>query len=455
MLDKIKTMLGRIEADYADVRHELKTETAVVFNGKELTRVTTNSTDGFVMRALYKGGFSSVAFTRPEDAPKAAAALMENARLLARSVKVPARLAPVPAAKDYFRPEMSEKPAGVSLEEKIEIARAYNAIPLKNPRVVSTNLGYSETSRDKHFVSTEGTELREELVTVSFSGLATARDGALTQSINFMIGGSDGFSTIRNRDQVFIEHTELLDRMLSAKPVNGGAYSVLLDHELGGVFTHEAFGHFSEGDIVENMPELRKKMHLGAQLGSPAVSIVDDPTLPHQLGFYKYDDEGVPARRVELMKNGTLCGRLHSRRTAAAFGEPPTGHCVAEDYRFAPMVRMGTIMILPDPSMNLDRLLAKLGDGLYLCGAKGGQTSGENFTFGAAYGFEVKGGRIAGMVRDINIMGNLFSTLKNIAAVGGDVRLSERGGCGKGQTNIRSCHGGPQILINNAVVGGR
>ncbi|MDD2804268.1 MAG: TldD/PmbA family protein [Elusimicrobiales bacterium] len=455
MFDTLKAMLGRIGADYADVRHEVKKETVVGFNGKELTRVTTNSTDGFVMRALYKGGFSSVAFTRPEDAPKAAAALMENTRLLARTIKVPASLAKVAAAREYFRPEMSEDPSAVSLEEKIELARAYNAIPLKNPKVVSTNLAYTETSRDKHFVSTEGAEIREELVTVSFSGMATAKEGALTQSINFMIGGSDGFSTLRNREPLFNERTELLDRLLTAKPVTGGAYNVLLDHELGGVFTHEAFGHFSEGDIVENMPDLRKKMHLGAQLGSPAVSIVDDPTLPHQLGFYKYDDEGVPARRVELMRDGVLRGRLHSRRTAAAFGEPPTGHCVAEDYRFAPMVRMGTIMILPDPAMNLDRLLARLGDGLYLCGSKGGQTSGENFTFGAAYGFEVKGGKIAGMVRDINIMGNLFSTLKNIAAVGGDVHLSERGGCGKGQTNIRSCHGGPQVLINNAVVGGR
>ncbi|MBI5744465.1 MAG: TldD/PmbA family protein [Elusimicrobia bacterium] len=455
MIAELKKMLGRIDADYADIRHEVMKETVISFNGKELTRVTTNSTDGYVLRALYKGGFSSMAFTLPQDAPKAAATVLANAKLLSRNIKEPTRLAKVSPAKEHFRPELTESPAAVTLEEKIELTRGYNAIPLRNPKVVSTFISYTETCRDKHFVSTEGAEIREELATVSISGRGTAKDGTLTQNLNFAIGGSDGFSRVRNRQELFENRTKLLVDMLSAKPAAGGLCNVVLDPALGGVFTHEAFGHFSEADIIENMPELRGKMHLGARLGSGAVNIYDDPTLPHQLGFYKYDDEGVPARRVELMKEGVLCGRLHSRRTAAAFGDQPTGHCVAEDYRYAPIVRMGTIMIAPDPGMNLEKLLAKLGDGLYLCGAKGGQTSGENFTFGAGYGFEVKGGKAGPMVRDINIIGNLFTTLKNISAVGDEIHLSERGGCGKWQTNIRSCHGGPHVLINDVVIGGR
>ncbi|MFA6433944.1 MAG: TldD/PmbA family protein [Elusimicrobiales bacterium] len=455
MFDELKKMLERLEADYADIRYEVKKETEAAFTGKELARVNANSTDGFVMRALYKGGFATAAFTKPEDAPKAAASVMENAKLMSCKLKEPVRLARTPAIKEYFRPEMAESPAGVTLEEKIELARGYNSIPLKNAKVVSTNMAYNETSRDKYFASSEGAEIREELVTVSFAGQAMAKDGALTQNLRYAIGGSDGFSSIRNRQEHFESNTKILADLLSAKPMAGGVYNVILNPELGGVFTHEAFGHFSEADLIENMPSLREKMRLGTRLGSEIVNITDNPTLPHQLGFYKYDDEGVPARRVELMKNGVLSGRLHSRRTAAVFGEEPTGHCVAEDYRFAPIVRMGTIMIVPDPRMDLGKLLAKLGDGLYLCDAKGGQTSGENFTFGAAYGFTVKAGKVAGMLRDINIMGNMFTTLNNIAAVGKEVELAERGGCGKGQLNIRSCHGGPHVLVNNVVVGGR
>jgi len=181
---------------------------------------------------------------------------------------------------------------------------------------------------------------------------------------------------------------------------------------------------------------------------------MDDPTMPGQLGFYRYDDEGVAARPTKLMDKGVLSGRLHSRRTAAAFGEPLSGHCVAEDYRYSPIIRMGNIFIEPG-AYALNDLLEKLGDGLYLLDSMGGETSGENFTFGAQYGYEVKGGRAGKMIRDINISGNLFHTLRNILAVGNDLVLSKVGGCGKGQLNIRSCNGGPHILVQGVVVGGR
>jgi TldD protein len=192
---------------------------------------------------------------------------------------------------------------------------------------------------------------------------------------------------------------------------------------------------------------------MGSKLGSDVLNIIDDPTMPEQLGFYTYDDEGVRARRTELMRGGVLVGRLHSRRTAAEFDEPLSGHSIAEDYRYAPIVRMGNIFIKPG-AHSFDELMKMLGDGLYLLDAKGGQTAGENFTFGAQYGFVVKKGKLDEMVRDINISGDLYQTLQNISAIGNDFVLSKVGGCGKGQTNIRSCHGGPHALVNNLVVGG-
>jgi TldD protein len=58
------------------------------------------------------------------------------------------------------------------------------------------------------------------------------------------------------------------------------------------------------------------------------------------------------------------------------------------------------------------------------------------------------------MIREINIVGNLFTTLKNIKYIADDLKLGETGGCGKVQTNIRSCHGAPHILIEGVVIGG-
>ena len=229
---------------------------------------------------------------------------------------------------------------------------------------------------------------------------------------------------------------------------------MILNPDLTGVFTHEAFGHFSEADLIEDAPSMRERLTLGALLGNEKVSITDDPTLPGQLGFYRYDDEGVAVRPTALLRRGVLVGRLHSRRTAAAFGDPVSGHCVAEDYRYAPIIRMGTIYLEPGEK-SFQELLFDLQDGLYLVNALGGQTSGENFTFGAEYGYRVRGGRVQEMVRDINISGNLYQTLQRITGVGLDLTLSRTGGCGKGQLNVRSCHGGPHVLMEQMVIGGR
>jgi TldD protein len=331
--------------------------------------------------------------------------------------------------------------------------RAYNGIPLANPKVITTAIAYNEVHRRKYYLSSEGSRIQEDLLTTSIGGLITAKDGGLTQNIRVGIGGSDGFGSIRGQQGHFEQQTKLGVDLLSARPVASGVHRCLINPDLAGVFAHEAFGHFSEADIVETMPAMRQKMRLGTRLGGATVNIIDDATLPGQLGCYRYDDEGVPVRPTQLIKDGVLAGRLHSRRTAAEFGEPLSGHCVAEDYRYAPIVRMGTIFIQPS-DLSFDALLQTLGDGLYLLDAKGGQTAGENFTFGANYGYEVRHGKIGPMVRDINISGNLFQTLLDIRAVGNDLELSRTGGCGKGQTNIRSCHGGPHIVIENLVVGG-
>lgn len=452
MFEILRAVISKTTADYADIRYEIKKDTRISFQGKELFQIGSNSTDGSVIRALKGGGFSSTAYTRAKDAEKALLIAEENAALIARHIDKPVEFAKADIIKDTFSPVIDEDPRDVPIDEKLRLTSDYNSIALKRDKIAITNILYSETIREKYFVSTEGTELREDLVTATISGLITSKDGTLTQNVRVAIGGSSGFALLRNQEDEFEKRTAIALELLKAKPVIGGTYNVVLNQDLAGVFTHEAFGHFSEADLIEDST-MREKMRIGARLGNEILSITDDPTMPAQLGFYKYDDEGVRARRTSLMKGGVLVGRLHSRRTAAAFGEGLTGHCVAEDYRYAPIVRMGNIFIEPGKS-TFEELLSMLGDGLYILDSKGGQTSGENFTFGAQYGYIVKDGKLRDMVRDINISGNLYHTLKNIDAVGNDLVLSKIGGCGKGQLNIRSCHGGPHVLIKGVVIGG-
>ena len=453
MFDNMRAMLSWVDADYADLRYEIKKETIIHFDGKELTQIGSNSTDGYVLRVLKNGGLASAMFTKANDAEQAMRSAVENAGLIAQHIDKPVRLAGVMAIKDDFQPQLNEDPRNVSMMEKLELTRQYNDIALQHDKIVTTQVRYTELMRERYFVSSAGSEIREDLITTRLGGLLTSKDGNITQNVRVTSGGSDGFANVRNQEANFEKRTAIVLDLLNAKPVEGGVFNVILNPDMSGVFTHEAFGHFSEADIIETLPAMRNKMQIGSKLGNDALTIIDDATQLHQLGFFKYDDEGVPVRRVELMKNGILTGRLHSRRTAAEFDEPVSGHCVAEDFRYAPIVRMGNIYIEPG-SLSFDDLVAQLDNGLYILDAKGGQTAGENFTFGAQYGYVVKNGKMGVMLRDINLTGNLYQTLQNIVAIGDDLTLSKSGGCGKGQMNLRSCNGGPHILVNHLVIGG-
>lgn len=453
MLEKLEKLVAGFPADFADIRYEVEKETTIAFSGKDLKEVTASTTDGYVVRVLKGGGFATATVTRPEDVPRALKLALDGAETMVRARGKHVRLADVPAVRDTVRLELKGDPRGKPLSEKIALTRNYNGFLLDQPGIATTSLAYSEVYRDKFYVNSEGSAVNEELLTTSISGESVAMRGNLLQNIRVAVGGSDGWNRLTGRESLFVERAKICGSLLDAEPVKGGAWNVILSPNLAGVFTHEAFGHFSEADIIEDNPSLRSRMEIGEELGSSAVSIVADSTLPGQLGFYRYDDEGVAVRRVQLMKSGVLVGRLHSRATAAAFDESVSGHSVAEDHRYDPIVRMGTIFVEPGKK-SFEELLRDLGNGLYLVDGKGGQTAGENFTFGAQYGFVVENGKLGRMIRDINIMGNLFTTLKSIVGVSDAFQLSERGGCGKGQTNIKSSLGGPHVLVTDMVVGG-
>ncbi len=454
MIETLKQMTGSLDADYFDIRYETKQVSRVGLSKNEVRSYGSNTGDGYVLRVLKNGGFATVCFTKPEQAPTAIKKALENAGVLAANTKNPKRLAPASRIVDTVKAQLKEDPRRIPLSEKLELSKHYSDLLLQQPRIANVELEYYDVFRNKFFYNSEGSEINEELVTSKLGGSIVSQSGSLTQTVRMSFGGSDGYHKLRNREAEALEKAKIAADLLDAEPVKAGTYKMILNPGMGGVFTHEAFGHFSEADIVRDLPALREKMKLGTQLGNEVLNIIDDATLPNQLGYYRYDDEGVAVRRVNLLTNGVLTARLHDRFTAAELGEPITGHAIAEDFRYGPIVRMGTIFIQPGPH-SLEELLLAMDDGLYIGEPMGGQTSGENFTFGANYGWLVKNGKIAGMIRDINILGNLYQTLNNVVMIANDFVLKESGGCGKGQTNIRSCFGGPHVLVSELTVGGK
>jgi TldD protein len=453
MQDKLKNYISKIEADYADIRYEMMNKSTVSFSGKELKTIGSNSTDGYVIRVLKDGGFSNIAVTKESDIERAIQIVTDNASLLGKESDKKTELKLPDVVQEEVKLELNEDPREISLDEKLKLTSHYNDLMLNSKDIETTTASYQEVNREKYFVSSKGTYIHEPTLTNFVVGRIVAKSGELVQNIRADAGGSDGFARLRDRDDRFLEKAKIASELLRAEPVKGGNYNLVMDPQMTGTFVHEAFGHFSEADLVENNPSILGKMEIGAKLGTDILSITDDPTQKGLVGYYKYDDEGVLARPVKLMDKGVLTGRLHSMKTAAAFGDELTGHTVAEDFRYAPIIRMGTIGIEAGKD-SFEEVLKKAGNGLYAIGCKGGQTSGENFTFAALYGYLIQDGKLGPLVRDINVMGNLFTSMKNVAAISQKVEYCELGGCGKGQHNMKSCMGGPHVLINDALVGG-
>jgi TldD protein len=237
--------------------------------------------------------------------------------------------------------------------------------------------------------------------------------------------------------------------------VEGGDYTVVLDPVRAGVFVHEAFGHLSEADFVYENDRLREIMVLGKEFGSANLNIVDGASVPGLRGSYKYDDEGVPATKTSLIREGKLVGRLHSRETATRMKEKPTGNARAINYRYPPIVRMTNTYIEPDEA-SFEEIIGDIKEGVYARNWYGGMTSMEMFTFSAGEAYMIRDGKLAEMVRPVVLTGNVFTTLKNIDAIGNDLEMNQGGGCGKGgQMPLPVSNGSPHIRIRNCLVGGK
>ena len=345
---------------------------------------------------------------------------------------------------------------GVALADKKRLIEAYNGVMLAvSDRIVDTLASYRDEVSEYWYVNSQGTALHELRPEVTLSGTAVARrDGTIEKGVE-SIGLRRGWRSMQNREPGFRAVAERAVALLDAPMVHGGTYPVILDPELAGVFIHEAFGHLSEADFVYENPQAREMMTLGRRFGKPVLNVGDNGAAPGLRGTLPFDDEGTPTQDTALIREGILVGRLHSRETAAAMGERPTGNARALSFRHPPIVRM-TNTYIANGTGTFDDLIRDIQLGVYACGAFGGQTMLENFSFTAAYGRMIRDGRVAELVKDVVLAGNLFRTLDRIDHIAGDFRWNQMGGgCGKaGQVPLPVTEGAPHVRIEEALIGG-
>jgi len=455
MRDKIEAALKSSKADYTEIRIEEREATTVAYRGKDLETASAVIDAGGIVRCLCKdGGWGIATFNDRDDLLTKVEQAYQCARV-AQSEE-PIELAPIPVSEDRIAVALARDFRGMTMADKKALAEEYNNILLgHSDKIVDTQCGYDDTFSRVFLANSEGTFIEEERPMIALRVMAIARDGDNVQTAIEARSGQKGFDFVQRREELAQAVAQRAVDLLSAETVIGGQYPVVLNQMLAGVFMHEAFGHLSESDFVYENPKAQEMMVLGRRFGQDILTVFDDGSLPGLRGTHKYDDEGTPTGRTDLIKNGILVGRLHSRETAAKMGEKPTGNARATGYRYPPIVRM-TNTAIEGGETSFEDMIKDIKLGVYACDMYGGQTAMENFSFSSAYAYMIRDGKIAEMVKDVILAGNLFTTLMNVDAIGNDFEWLQSGGmCGKGQSGLPVTFGAPHIRVRDVVIGGK
>ncbi|OCQ99753.1 hypothetical protein BCD67_15215 [Oscillatoriales cyanobacterium USR001] len=441
------------QVDYLAIRLEEAEGTDILLRGDKIETLSEGISIGGQVRACYKGGWGFASFNQLSGL----AARIEEAIAAALLIgSEETNLAPVPSIQDTcILPLTGTDPRHVPLAQKKGLCDRYGEILRSvDPRIATISVRYSDSTQRIIIATSEGTLLEQAWADMEMRFAATARNGETVQTGRETTGSRKAYEDLTKLDEQVRSAAQRAVDSLALPPVNGNTYTVVIDPILSGLFVHEAFGHLSEADMAYENPDILEVMTLGRKFGPDELQIFDGAAPPGHRGSYFYDDEGTPATTTQLIKDGVLVGRLHSRETAGKLGESVTGNARCLNYHFPPIVRMTNTWIergkTPVPELFTD-----IKEGVYARNWLGGMTNGEMFTFSAGEAWMIRNGELAEPVRDVTLSGNVFTTLADIEAIGDDFYWDESGGCGKGgQGGLPVGCGGPSLRIRNVVVGG-
>jgi len=443
----------RSQVDYLAIRVEAAEGSDILLRGNKVETLSEGISIGGHVRACHKGGWGFASFNRLSDLKSHIEDAIAAAHMVGDDETI---LAPVVPIQDQrILPLTGSNPRDVPLADKKALCLHYGDILRSvSDKIATISVRYGDSAQRMILATSEGTLLEQSWVDMEMRFAATARNGDTVQTGRETTGSRKAYEDLQGLDEQVRSAAERAVASLALPSVKGNTYTIVIDPILSGLFVHEAFGHLSEADMTYENPDLLETMSIGRQFGTSELQIFDGAAPEGHRGSYFYDDEGTPATTTQLIQDGVLVGRLHSRETAGKLGEAPTGNARCLNYHYPPIVRMTNTWIERGKTPVKD-LFAGIQEGVYARNWLGGMTNGEMFTFAAGEAWMIRNGEIAEPVRDVNLSGNAFKTLADIEAIGDDFFWDESGGCGKGgQSGLPVGCGGPSLRIRNVVVGG-
>jgi TldD protein len=445
--------------DFLTIRLEQAAETNILLRTSKIETLSESLALGGQVRACYRGGWGFAAFNDLETLVARIEEAIAAAKIVGDGETI---LAPVEPIQDLCEvPFKGSNPRQISLADKKALCDRYNQLLRGyHSSLTATSVSYSDSSQRIIIATSEGSMIEQSWSDLEMRFSATARADEMIQTGRETTGSRQAYEDLINLDSQVIGAAQRAVEALSLPKIKGDIYTVVIDPILTGLFVHEAFGHLSEADMAYENPDFLEVMSMGKRFGSEDLQIFDgaaplesEQNYIHR-GSYFYDDEGTPATTTQLIKDGILVGRLHSRETAGKLGEKPTGNARCLNYHYSPIVRMTNTWIARG-STPVPDLFQDITEGVYARNWLGGMTNGEMFTFSAGEAWMIRNGKLAEPVKDVTLSGNVFKTLANIEAIGDDFYWDESGGCGKGgQSGLAVGCGGPSLRIKDVTIGG-
>ena len=481
-------------ATYADVRIGRYLNQFIATRENKVQGLTSLESFGVGVRVIVNGtwGFASTNVVTEDGVKKATERAAAVAKANSKFQTAPVKLAAVQSYGEVsWKTPIQKNSFEVPVKEKVDLLLNANSEAMKaGASFVNSNL--FQVNEQKYFASSEGSYIDQDVhriwptFTVSVidraSGKFKTRDAMsapMGLGYEYMIPkaeekleGPAGMKLYRNNYDIVEDATiaaKQAKEMLTAKSVEPGKYDLVLEPNHLGLTIHESVGHPLELDRIlgyeanyagTSFATLDKMQSGTFKYGSPIVNIVADKTQVGSLGAVGYDDEGVKCKKWDLIKDGIFVNVQAIRDQAHIIGSKEShGCCYSQSWNDVQFQRMPNVSLQPgkDPYSSA-QMIKDVEKGIYIAGRGSFSIDQQryNFQFGGTAFFEIKNGKIEGMLNDVAYQSNTQEFWNNCVKIcdQSDYRLFGSFFDGKGQPSQVSAvsHGSATTRFNGVNV---
>jgi TldD protein len=447
-LNRILGLAQKLGAEYADARYVSITQQPVSVSTDGAPQLSVSKSVGLGLRVLVDGawGFSATPYLDPRSLEKTADEAVKIAYASALCKKGDGvSLEPLNPKRARWHTPCKVDPLGVKPEDKIEFLTDVVESAKKVPGVFRATASIMSYREEKEFMSTDGRQVEQTIVHSGGSVSVMARGDGGVQSRSFADYAGGGFEFVESLDLKTKAETLAGEAvsLLKAPACPQGVTDVVMGGSMVALQIHESCGHPIELDRVVGQEAtfagtsfLTPDKKGSFRYGSPCVNIVADATAPGGLGSFGYDDEGIEARRAEIVREGIFTDYLTSRELAPLFDQESNGTMRAVGWENIPLIRMTNINLEPG-DWTLDEIIKDTKEGIFVDTPKSWSLDDKrlNFHFGQEIAYEIKDGSLGRMLKNPAYTGMTPEFWNSCDAVAGEDewRIWGTPGCAKGE----------------------